>query len=139
MSKVLNYNTSYRIQGTTYFDLPVNFKFALQYNNSKGSFDSQIFSSNYLESSLLATLKVSKSLIISADQAFYSLSTNNYFFSNFSVNLNPERGRFSYALEGHNLTNIRTYSDISISEFQKNETNFNIVGRYLLLNVRYRF
>ena len=139
MSKVLNYNMSYRIQGTTYFDLPVNFKFALQYNNSKGSFDSQIFSSNYLESSLLATLKVSKSLIISADQAFYSLSTNNYFFSNFSVNLNPERGRFSYALEGHNLTNIRTYSDISISEFQKNETNFNIVGRYLLLNVRYRF
>lgn len=137
--KVLNYNSSYRIQGTTYFDLPINFKFALQYNSSKGKFDDQIFSNNSLESSLAATIKVSKRLIVNIDNNFYSLRSKHYFFSNLTVHLNPDKGRFSYALKGHNLANVKTYSDISISEFQKYQTDFNIVQRYLLLNVGYRF
>lgn len=139
MSKVLNYNSAYRIQGTSYFDLPINFKFALQYNNSRGSFDNQVFSNSYLESSLMSTFKASENLLISVDQTYYALSANNYFFSNFSMDLNPKKGRFSYAFKGHNLTNIKNYSDSSISEFQKTETIFNLVGRYFLLNVRYRF
>ena len=139
ISKVINYNANYRIQGTTYFKLPVNFKFGFQYNFSKGEFDNQISTNEYLEGNLDATLKLSDQWLFKLENYYYSINENDYWFINANLNYNPEKSRFSYRLSANNLTNITEFRDVFISEFQRNETNFRVIPRYILLNIKYRF
>lgn len=139
ISKVINYNANYRIQGTTYFKLPVNFKFGFQYNYSKGEFDSQISSNNYVESNLATTLKLSNQWLFKLENNYYSINENDYWFINAHLNYNPEKSRFSYRISANNLSNITEFRDVFISEFQRNETNFRILPRYLIMNIKYRF
>ncbi|WP_189702667.1 peptidase associated/transthyretin-like domain-containing protein [Subsaximicrobium wynnwilliamsii] len=139
ISEVINYNSNYRIQGTTYFKIPLNFKFGFQYNYSKGEFDSQISSNNYIESNLDTTLKLSDKWFFKIENNFYSIIENNYLFVNANLNYNPENSRFSYRISANNLSNITEFKDVFISEFQRNETNFRILPRYLIMNVKYRF
>ncbi len=139
ISKVINYNANYRIQGTTYFKLPVNFKYAFQYNYSKGEFDNQISTNDYLEGKLDATLKLSSQWFLKLENNYYAINSNDYWFTNANLNYNPEKSRFSYILSANNLSNITEFKDVFISEYQRNETNFRIIPRYLLLNIKYRF
>tara|TARA_R110002012_G_scaffold322018_1_gene553729 strand:- start:33516 stop:36143 length:2628 start_codon:yes stop_codon:yes gene_type:complete len=139
ISEVINYNANYRIQGTTYFKLPVNFKFGFQYNFSKGEFDNQISTNEYLEGNLDATLKLSNQWLFKLENNCYSINENNYLFINANLNYNPEKSRFSYRLTANNLTNVTEFKDVFISEFQRNETNFRVIPRYILLNIKYRF
>ena len=139
ISEVVNYNANYRIQGTTYFKLPVNFKFGFQYNYSKGEFDNQISTNEYLEGNLDATLKLSDLWLFKLENNYYSINENEYWFINANLNYNPEKSRLSYRLSANNLTNITEFRDIFISEFQRNETNFRVIPRYILLNINYRF
>ena len=139
ISEVVNYNANYRIQGTTYFKMPINFKFGFQYNYSKGEFDNQISMNKYLEGNLDATLKLSDRWLFKLENNYYSISDNVYWFINANLNYNPEKSRFSYRLSANNSTNISEFKDVVISEFQRNEMNFRVIPRYLLLNIKYRF
>ncbi|HZW62124.1 MAG TPA: carboxypeptidase-like regulatory domain-containing protein [Flavobacteriaceae bacterium] len=139
ISEVVNYNANYRIQGTTYFKLPVNFKFGFQYNYSKGKFDNQISTNDYLEGNFDTTLKLSNQWLFKLENNYYAMNTNDYWFTNFNLNYNPEKSPFSYRFFVNNLSNITEFKDIFISEFQRNETNYSILPRYLLLNIKYRF
>lgn len=139
ISEVINYNANYRIQGTTYFKLPINFKFSLQYNYSKGEFNSQISTNNYTESNLDATVKLSNYWMFKIENNCYYIKENGYLFTNINLNYNPEKSRISYNLSANNLSNITEFKDVFISEFQINETSFSIVPRYVLLNIKYRF
>ncbi len=139
INEVVNYNANYRIQGTTYFKLPVNFKFGFQYNYSKGEFDNQISTNEYLEGNLDTTLKISDQWLFKLENNYYSINENDYWFIYANLNFNPEKNRFSYRLSANNLTNITEFKDVFISEFQRNETNFRIIPRYILLNIKYRF
>lgn len=139
ISEVVNYNANYRIQGTTYFKLPVNFKFGFQYNYSKGEFDNQISTNEYLEENLDTTLKLSDQWLFKLENNYYSINENDYWFINANLNFNPKKSRFSYKLSTNNLTNITEFKDVFISEFQRNETNFKVIPRYILLNIKYRF
>ena len=139
ISEVVNYNANYRIQGTTYFKLPVNFKFGFQYNYSKGEFDNQISTNEYFEGNLDATLKLFDQWLFKLENNYYSINENDYWFINANLNFNPEKSRFSYRLSANNLTNITEFKDVFISEFQRNETNFRVIPRYILLNIKYRF
>ncbi|WP_262885138.1 carboxypeptidase-like regulatory domain-containing protein [Algibacter sp. L3A6] len=139
IGEVLNYSANYRIQGTTYFKLPLNFKFGFQYNYSKGEFDNQISTNDYLEGNLDTTLKLSEQWLFKIENNFYSINNNDYWFTNANLNYNPEKSRFSYRLTANNLSNISKFRNVFISEFQRNETNFRILPRYILLNIKYRF
>lgn len=118
-SKVVNYNANYRIQGTTYFKLPINFKFGLQYNYSKGEFNSQISTNDYLEGNIDTTLKLSDRWLFKFENNYYAINSNNYWFANSILNYNPENSRFSYNLSADNLSNITEFKNIFISEFQR--------------------
>jgi len=139
INEIENYNSNYRLQGTTYFELPINFKFALQYNRSKGKFNNQITSNAYFESLLVSTLKVSKKIILRLDNNYYSINNNDYLFTNMLISYNPRESKFSYRLTANNLSNINSYSNVYISEIQRNETSVRILPRYILVNIKYRF
>lgn len=139
ISEVVNYNANYRIQGTTYFKLPINFKFGFQYNYSEGEFNSQKSTNDYLEGNLDAILKLSDQWLFKLENDYYAINDNNYWFINADLNYNSENSRFSYRLSANNLSNITEFRDVFISEFHRNETNFRILPRYILFNVKYRF
>ena len=138
-SKVVNYNANYRLQGTTYFRLPINFKFGIQYNYSKGEFNKQNSTNNYLESNLTANLKISNNWLFKIENNYYSIKSQNYWFSNLNISFNPEKSKFSYRITANNLSNITKFNDIVLSSFQRNETNYKVIPRYFMLNIKYVF
>ncbi|CAM1350858.1 carboxypeptidase-like regulatory domain-containing protein [Tenacibaculum insulae] len=138
-SKVVNYNANYRLQGTTYFRLPINFKFGIQYNYSKGEFNKQNSTNNYLESNLTANLKISNKWLFKIENNYYSIKSQNYWFSNLNIGFNPEKSKFSYRITANNLSNITKFNDIVLSSFQRNETNYKVIPRYFMLNIKYVF
>jgi len=139
IGRVRNYNANYRLQGTTYLNIPLNFKFYLQYNDSKGIFNQQQTSNNYFEASLNSILELSETLVFKIKNNYYSINTNNFLFSNLEADFNPKKSRWSFRLIGSNLSNVNEFSNVFISEFQSSTSSFNIVPRYLLLSTKYRF
>ncbi|MDC9722147.1 MAG: TonB-dependent receptor [Urechidicola sp.] len=134
-----NYNASYRLQGTTYFNLPIDFKFYIQYNYSKGKFNTQTTSNEYLDSSIRMITTFSPEIVLEIGTQYNKTYDDRYFFSNFNINYKPQNSKWSFLLIGNNLTNIDIYSNTIISEFQKTESSFQLVPRYFLLNAKYRF
>lgn len=139
VSQTVNYNSNYRLQGTTYFKLPINFKGGLQYNYSKGEFNNQTSTNNYMEMNLEATLKLSDIFLLKFDNNFYAINSNNYWFSNAQLFYNPKNSRYSYRLTAKNMSNITEFQDVFIAEFQRNEISYRIIPSFMLLNVKYRF
>lgn len=137
--RVKNYSSNYRFQGTTYLNIPLNFKFHAQYNYSQGEFNGQKNSNGYIQASLTSTLELSKRLSVRASNNYYSINPNNFFFTDIEINLNPEKSRWSYRLVGSNLSNLSRFSNIYITDYQSSESSFDIVPRYILLDLKYRF
>lgn len=138
-SEVVNYNANYRIQGTTYFELPINLKFGFQYNYSKGEFNNQVSINDYMEGTLDMILRLSNQWLFKLENNYYSINKSNYWFANVNLNYNPKKSRFSYRLYLNNLSNITEFENVFISNFQRNETNYRIIPRYAILNMKYRF
>ena len=88
---------------------------------------------------LEATLKLSDLLLLKFDNRYYSISSNDFWFSNAQLLYNPKNSRYSYRLVARNMSDITEFEDVYISEFQRNETNYRIVPSFILLNVKYRF
>lgn len=138
LSLVKNYNASYRFQGTTYFRLPVNFKFRLQYNISKGGINNtKTFNDNF-EGHLDVNLKLSSIWRMKLENGLYSINSKEYWFSNLNTTITPEKSRISYRVTFHNLIGVNRFNAIFINEFQRNETSYNVLPRYLLFGVKYR-
>ncbi|APG66080.1 hypothetical protein LPB136_12180 [Tenacibaculum todarodis] len=138
-SNVENYTSIYRMQGTTYFRLPINFKFGFQLNYSKGKFNEQFSTNSYLESSLDTSIKISNNWLCKFENNYYSINSKDYLFSNINLNYNPKKSKLSYRFKINNLSNITKFNDVFLSDFQRNETSFKIVPRYFLLNIKYVF
>ena len=139
VDNVQNYNAKYRLQGTTYLNIPLNFKFYLQYNYFKGEFSNSIVSNNYFESSLITSAEFLKTLNFQLRNTFYTINRKNFLFTDLVLNFSPKKSRWSYRFSGSNLSNISEFSDVNISEYQTSNSSFKVVPRYLLLNLKYRF
>lgn len=137
--KVKNYNVNYSLQGTTYLNIPLNFKFLFQYNYSNGQFNNQRTSNNYFETSLNSILELTNRWVVQMKNNYYSINGNNFLFTNMKVDFNPEKSSWSYKIMVNNLSNIHEFSNIYITEYQKRNSSFKIVSRYILLHLKYRF
>ncbi|WP_188604937.1 hypothetical protein [Aquaticitalea lipolytica] len=134
-----NYNANYQFKCTTYLDIPLDFDLSFKYNYSKGQFSDQENSFDYLEASLNSILELSEKWKIQITNDFYYINKNNFLFTNMKINFSPNGNRWSYQLQGSNLSNIKDLTNINISENQKRSSSFRIVPRYILLNLKYRF
>lgn len=134
-----NYNGNVKLQGTTYFGIPLNFKFYAMLNYSEGTFANQKSSTNYLESSFQAVLKFSDEWYIDFETRYYDFETSNFTFSDFSLHYTPADSRWSFKTTANNIWNVKKFSNISITEFQRNELFARAIQRYFMLSVKYRF
>lgn len=67
------------------------------------------------------------------------MNSKNYSYINAIINYNPEESRFSYRLILNNLTNENEFTLVSLDNYTSYKSTIDLVPRYLLLTVKYRF
>ena len=67
------------------------------------------------------------------------MNSKNYSFVNAVLSYNPEKSRFSYRLVLNNLKNENEFTLVSLDNYTSYKSSLNLVPRYLLLTVKYRF
>lgn len=139
LGNLSNYNGNFKLQGTTYFGIPLNFKFYALINYSEGEFQNRVSTTNYKEGSLQAILKLSNEWFMDFDTHYYDFDTGNFTFSNFTAHYTPADSRWSFKATANNLWNVKRFSNISISEFQRNEIFSQTIQRYFMFYLKYRF
>lgn len=136
---IKTYSSSYKFSATTYFNLPINFDFGFNYNYYQTNFNA-IQTKNIVKDAFInLNYNISKTWLGEINSTFYQMNSENYSFINAIINYNPEKSRFSYRLILNNLTNQDEFTLVSLDNFTSYKSTINLVPRYLLLTVKYRF
>jgi hypothetical protein len=139
LGNLSNYNGNVKLQGTTYFGIPLNFKFYALINYSEGEFQNRASTTNYKEGSLQAILKLSNEWFVDFNTRYYDFESSSFTFSNFTAHYTPADSRWSFKATANNIWNVKRFSNISISDFQRNELFAQTIQRYFMFNLKYRF
>ena len=136
---IKTYSSFYKFSATTYFNLPINFDFGLNYNFYKTDFNSILTKNRTKDAFINCNYKISKTWLGEINSTFYQMNSKNYSFINAIINYNPEESRFSYRLILNNLTNENEFTLVSLDNYTSYKSTIDLVPRYLLLTVKYRF
>ena len=136
---IKTYSSFYKFSATTYFNLPINFDFGFNYNFYKTDFNSILTKNRTKDAFINSNYKISKTWLGEIYSTFYQMNSKNYSFINTIINYNPEESRLSYRLILNNLTNENEFTLISLDNYTYYKSTINLVPRYLLLTVKYRF
>ncbi|WP_309608203.1 carboxypeptidase-like regulatory domain-containing protein [Flavobacterium sp.] len=134
-----SYTNILKYSATTYFKIPINFDCGFTYNFIESAFNN-IQSKNITEDIFInINYAISKTWLAEFNNSFYYLNNQNYSFNNIIINYTPNESRFSYKLIFNNIRNENEYTYITISDYTYNKSSINLVPRYLLCSVKYRF
>lgn len=138
-SQSKSYNNTIKYSATTYFKIPVNFDLGFSYNYSQYTFN-KIKTSN-ITKDIFANINyaISKTLLAEFNSSFYFVNHQNYSFNNIIVNYNPIESKFSYRIIFNNILNENKYTYITLNDYTFYQSTIQLVPRYLLCSVKYRF
>ncbi len=134
-----SYNSSYKFSGTTYFKLLINFDFGFEYNFGQSILNNSTSKNITKNAFININYKITKTLLGELNTTFYELNKTNYSFINAVINYTPEKSRLSYRLVLNNLNNENEFTLISLDNYTSYKSSINLVPRYLLLSIKYRF
>ena len=134
-----NYINSIKYSATTYFKSKVNFDFGFSYNYFQSNFQGIETSNNTKDYFLNINYKISKTLLAESNNSLYLVNNQTYSFNNITLNFTPIASRFSFRLMLNNLINENQYTFISINNYSYYQSNIQLVPRYVLGTVKYRF
>ena len=138
-SNAKNYSNSIKYSATTYFKSKINLDFGFNYNYFQSSFQGIKISNSTKDVFFNVIYKISKTILMESNNSFYYVNNQGYSFNNIIVNFNPIESRFSYRIVFNNIYNENEYTYITISNYAYNKSSINLVPRYLLCSVKYRF
>ncbi len=61
-----------------------------------------------------------------------------YYFSDFDIRYQPKKTAFSFRLTGRNLLNVNEYKNYTVADTYRDARLFNVIGRYVLLQINIR-
>lgn len=128
----------YKFSGTTYFNLPLNFDFGLGYNFSESTFNNLTSQNNTKEAFMNINYKITKTWLAELNSTFYQLK-DNFAFVNAVISYTPTESRFSYRFMLNNATNENEFTLISLDNYTAYKSSINLVPRYVLMTIKYRF
>lgn len=137
--KAKNYNNTLKYSATTYFKIPINFDCGFNYNFNQSTFNDITTNNSTRDFFININYTISKTWLAEINNSFYNVNNQNYSFNNIVVNYNPIESRFSYRLIFNNIRNENEYTYITISNYTYYKSSINLVPRYLLCSVKYRF
>ena len=134
-----NYINSVKYSGSTYFEFPVNFDFGFTYNNFQTNFQ-DIKTNNITRDSFLnINYKISKTILLESNNTAYNINNNIYSFNNVVVSYTPIESKLSYRLIINNFLNENQFTTISLNNFSYYQSTVQIVTKYVLGTIKYRF
>jgi len=134
-----NYNNTLKYSATTYFKIPINFDCGFTYNYNQSIFNNIQSNNTTKDFFVNINYTISKTWLAEFNNSFYYVNKQNYSFNNIVVNYNPTESRLSYRLLFNNMRNENEYTFITISNYTYYKSSINLVPRYLLCSVKYRF
>ncbi|MEO2072077.1 TonB-dependent receptor [Zunongwangia sp. SCSIO 43204] len=132
------YSSNYLISGTTYFKIPLNFRFRFNLNLSESDYNNVISKTQWSNYSLALNYKLSEKWNLNIENDYYKMPNNSYYFLNSTLKFQPD-SNFSYKLFFNNLGNEMNFSTVVIDEFTTYESSIRLLPRYLFLSVKYKF
>lgn len=139
LSNAKTYSNSIKYSATTYFKIPINFDFGFLYHYSNSDFQGIKTNNTTKDAFLNINYKVTKSILAESNNSIYFLNNQTYSFNNLVVNYTPQESKFSYRIMLNNLTNENQYTYISINNYSYYQSIIQLVPRYVLGNIKYRF
>ena len=134
-----NYTNTIKYSATTYFKTAINFDGGFSYNYSQSIFENNKTNNITKDLFLNINYAISKTILAECNNAMYFVNQQNYSFNNIILNYNPIESRFSYRLIFNNILNENKYTFITLSNYTFYQSSVQLVPRYLLGSVKYRF
>jgi len=133
------FTNALKCSGTTYFKMPINFDFSFSYNYFQSVFPNiKIHNATY-EDFLNVNYKATNTFIIESNNSVYFINKQQYYFCNIILNYNPAKSRFSFRTVFNNLANQNQFTNILINNFTYYKSTIQLMPRYILLTIKYRF
>ena len=123
----------------TYFELPVNFDFGFTYNYFQTIFQTIKTDNSTKDAFMNVNWKISKTILLESNNVLYFVNNNYYSFNNVVVNYTPKESRLTYRLIFNNLVNQNEFTTISVDNFSNYRSTVQIIPRYVLGTIKYRF
>ena len=134
-----NYSNTIKYTATTYFKKGINFDGGFAYHFNKSVFDSNTNENRTKDVFLNLNYPISEVLLAECNNASYFVNNQNYTFSNLVLNYNPLESRFSFRLIFNNILNEDKFTFVTLNNFTFYQSSVDLVPRYLLGTVKYRF
>ena len=138
-SNAKSYSNSIKYSATTYFKSKINFDFGFSYNNFQSNFQGIKTTNKTKDAFLNVNYKVSKTILAESNNSLYYVNNKNYSFNNVVLSYTPLDSKFSYRLIVNNLVNENQYTYISINNYSYYQSIIQLVPRYVLGTIKYRF
>lgn len=139
LSSSKSFINSIKYSGTTYFKSKINFDFGFSYNYSQSNFQNIKTNYNTKECFISINYNISKTILLESINSLYILNNQAYSYNNVILSYNPKESRFSYRLTINNLNNEKQYKYITISNYSYYKSIVQLVPRYTLASIKYRF
>ena len=134
-----SYNNTVKYSGTTYFKAKINLDFGFSYNYFQSNFQGLKTNNTNKDAFLNINYKISNTLLAESNNALYFVNNQSYSFNNIVLSYTPEKSKFSYRLIVNNLVNEDQFTFISINNFSYYKSVVELVPRYVLGTIKFRF
>ena len=138
-SNAKSYSNSIKYSATTYFKSKINLDFGFSYNNFQSNFQGIKTTNTTKDAFLNINYKVSKTILAESNNSLYYVNNKNYSFNNVVLSYTPLDSKFSYRLILNNLVNENQYTSISLNNYSYYQSIVQLVPRYVLGTIKYRF
>ncbi len=133
------YTNKIKYTATTYFKIPVNFDFGFSYNYNQTLFNdikSTSFTKDFFWN---INYKISKTLLVESNNSLYFIFAKSYSFNNLVLSYTPVDSKLSYRIVFNNILNEKEYVYNSLNNYTNFISKIQLVPRYLLTSIKYRF
>ena len=134
-----SYINSIKYSATTYFTTPINFDFGFSYNYFQSQFQNIKTSNINKDYFLNINYKISQTIQAESNNSIYLVNNQTYSFNNIILNYTPKESKFSFRFILNNLLNENQFTFISINNYSFYQSNIQLVPRYILATIKYRF
>ena len=138
-SNAKSFSNSIKYSATTYFKSKINFDFGFSYNYFQSNFQGIKTTNTTKDAFFNINYKVSKTILAESNNSLYYVNNKNYSFNNVVLSYTPLYSKFSYRLIVNNLVNENQYTYISINNYSYYQSIIQLVPRYVLGTIKYRF
>lgn len=130
---------SLKYSASTYFKTKINFDFGFSYNSFKSNFQG-IENANITKDGFLnINFKISNTIIAESNNAIYLINKQKYSFNNIILSYTPLESKFSYRIIVNNIADENQYTNIIIDNYIYYKSTMQLVPRYILGTIKYRF